>query len=110
MPEEDMYYINPTTGKKVPCNRFNILSNLSQHYYVDQLSRQVDPRLDHQRYLNRTYFKKTKSSDNSDNSDSDDESDDSDSDDENTRRRTILGESITGSHRHLKKLSLNIIT
>ena len=107
MPEEDMYYINPITGKKVPCNRFNMLSNLSQHYYVDQLSRQVDPRLDHQRYLNRTYFKKTKGINNSDNSDSDDESEDSDSDDENTRRRTILGESITGSHRHLKKLSLN---
>jgi hypothetical protein len=107
-----MFYVNEITNEKIYCNRFNMLTQLSQHYFVDQLSRQVDPRLDHQRYMNRSsHFKKVKLKENGNNSDSDSEDEESDSDEEGDGggTRSILGECITGSPRHLRKLSLNAL-
>ena len=115
MPEKDMYYFNEVSGMKVYCNRFNIWTSLSQHYYVEQLSRFIDTRLDQQRRLNSSHFKRAKKSSSSSNtnnlidgsdSESEEESDESDCEDGGTVK-TILGEAITGSPRHLKKLSLN---
>ena len=119
MPEKDIYYFNDISGMKVHCNRFSMWTNLSQHFYVEQLSRFIDSRLDHHRKLNDTHFKRHKRSTNnnefegsdSDDDDDDDDDDNIDSDDdndnENNSKKTILGECITGSQRHLKNLSLN---
>jgi hypothetical protein len=101
MPEEDMYYISPRTGRTIPCSRFNIWTQLSQYFLVDQLSRFIDGRVSVQQGLQKTHFNKKISHD----SDSD-ESDDSDEEEGTTDGKSILGESITGSLRHLKKLSL----
>jgi hypothetical protein len=101
MPEPDMYYISPKTGRTIPCNRFNIWTKLSQYYMVDQLSRFIDGHVDHQEKLQKSHFSRKINID----SDSD-ESDDGDEEEGNTDGKKILGECITGSLRHLRKLSL----
>ena len=106
MPEKDLFYINEKTRRRVYCNRFNIWDKLAQHYYVEQLSRMIDGRLEYQRYLNNTHLKgipkKTNNNFDSDSSESEDEYDEEDL----NNKKTILGESMTGSNRHLRKLSL----
>ena len=58
MPEKDLFYFNTKSQWKVYCNRFNIWDKLSQHYYVEQLSRMIDGRLEYQRHLNNTHLKR----------------------------------------------------
>jgi hypothetical protein len=55
-PEAQMYYVNPTTGINIPCNRFQIMSRLMQYFLVDSLSRRIDSRLKHIDKLRKTYF------------------------------------------------------
>jgi len=106
MPEKDMFYINKITGKKIFCNRHNVWTQLSQHYVVDQLSRFIDTRLQHQQQLNSTSFKTCNSCGNDSDSDSDDSFEDT-GNGKSSNTKSILGESLTGSARHLRKLGLN---
>jgi hypothetical protein len=90
MPEKDLFYINEKTKRRVYCNRFNIWDKLAQHYYVEQLSRMIDGRLEYQRYLNNTHLKgipkKTNNNFDSDSSESEDEYDEEDL----NNKKTIL--------------------
>lgn len=111
MPEPNIFYINPLTFERIECNRFNVWTQLSQYYLVDQLSRFIDSRIEIQQQLNKTHFsfRNKLSSGNDSGSDTDNDSDDDDDLDNegNDGKKTILGECITGSMRHLRKLSLN---
>ena len=112
MPEKNLYYINETTGIKVHCNRFNVWTHLSQHYYVEQLSRFMDSRVEHQKRLNSTHFKRsTLSSSNNDfdSSDSDSYESDTENNEDSDKKVVICGDCIQGSSRHLRKLSLNAL-
>jgi hypothetical protein len=106
MPEKDIFYINKL-GIKIKCNRFNIWTDLMQHWVVDQFSRFNDSTIAYQKNLNSSHFKKFGGSNSSSFDDSSDSEDDSeDNPNSNKTKQSIIGESVTGSNRHLKKLSL----
>lgn len=115
-PEPQLGYIN--NGKMdVPLNRFNIMARLTQYWLCETLSRAINYRLSFLKSKQESLFGiaynrndiEIGSESGSEDSD-DDDNGDGDRFYSSSRNKTFLADSLTGSPRHLKMLSMNALT